>query len=184
MGSICAKKTPAPAPIEEDPTPDPFTGLTQRQRNLLKQSWQDILRNSTSKEAGAKLLLKLFEKAPNLNTYYHEYPYNDISELQSRASFRAQAVSIVMRASAYIDCADDPEILTALIGKHSFAHLNHVYSVQDLVTFKEVFLEFVKEECGSDATPELMEAWEKFLTFHNNCFITKSEQPGQSSMNL
>lgn len=40
---------------------------------------------------------------------------------------------------------------------------------------KEVFLEFVMEECGSNATPELMDAWDKLLTFHNICSKEKSE---------
>ncbi|XP_050514572.1 cytoglobin-1 [Diabrotica virgifera virgifera] len=135
---------------------DSTTGLTSRDRYLLKSSWAGVMKNPT--DNGVALLLLMFKKFPETKTVF---PFKDIpnEELANNVRFRAHCNSVVYAITSMVDAIDDPSLLVGILEKvgrdHKRRSIPQKYFEGLQETIIELFSTFMK--------PNEINSWNKAL---------------------
>ncbi|XP_060522783.1 globin-like isoform X2 [Cylas formicarius] len=136
--------------------PDPVTGLTTRDKYLVKTSWAKLAKTPT--DSGVALLLLFFKKFPQ---YVELFPFKDTpyDELKTSKKFRAHCTSVVYGLSAIIDAINDNDLLIQLLHKTGSSHKLRSVTQQGFEDLKAVTIELF----SSIMKPDEVAAWKKTL---------------------
>ncbi|XP_018568473.1 globin isoform X1 [Anoplophora glabripennis] len=136
--------------------PDPVTGLTSRDRYLIKSSWAGPRQKPT--ESGVALFLLFFKHHPE---YKLTFPFRDISDedLPTNKRFHAHANSVIYAFSSVVDAIDDPDMLVTILSRVGESHGPRKITEKSFFDLKDTLIELF----SSLFTKEEMEAWKKAL---------------------
>ncbi|XP_060521333.1 globin-like isoform X2 [Cylas formicarius] len=127
--------------------PDAVTGLTSRDKYLVKTSWANVMKNPTAN--GCALLLLLFKKYPE---YIQLFPFRDVpySELREAKRFQAHCNSVVFALASIVDALGDNDLLIHLLRKTGSSHVARKVTPEAFHRLKncvvELFSTFMNEE--------------------------------------
>ncbi|KAH9378056.1 hypothetical protein HPB48_010608 [Haemaphysalis longicornis] len=110
MGSLLSKGVP-----------DPVTGMTERERRGVEQSWSQFVKSNP--EYGVVMFAALFEHHPDFLKLFPAFRGKQLKELEQDAKFRAHGCAVGYQLSSMVDSMRDPVLLEALIRKNATAHL-------------------------------------------------------------
>ncbi|BFZ08548.1 hypothetical protein BsWGS_11586 [Bradybaena similaris] len=130
MGNICAGKNRPKENHLEDTTPDADSGLTQKEKRLLKELWMVLTENSTLKEEGVKFSNKLNEQFPAMVEYYPEHLFKNSQGTGRHLAIRVHGIAAMFGVTAYIECVDDTSTIEALIHKLATSHVKYGVTAQ------------------------------------------------------
>ncbi|XP_059165568.1 globin-like [Physella acuta] len=171
---------PSRPAIKYDPTPDPTTGLTQREKQLIMETWALAGDRKTVKENGLEFFIQLFTAYPYMQNYFDLFKGKSISELRSSPKLKAHATSVMYAITSYVENVEDSENLVGLVQKIAVSHIGRGIKVDDFEKLKIVFLKFLTTYLGERCTPEIETAWTKLLTAHNAVYkMTEDEVKGK-----
>ncbi|KAK0062358.1 globin [Biomphalaria pfeifferi] len=166
----------APAAPQYDATPDPTTGLTKREKELIIQTWAPIADRSKVKENGLEFFIQLFLAYPYMQNYFSLFKGKSIEELRTSAKLKAHATSVMYALTSYVENVEDSENLVGLVQKIAVSHIGRGITVEDFEKLKTVFLKFLMSGLGDRATPEVETAWTKLLTAHNAVYKMTADE--------
>ncbi|CAG5134023.1 unnamed protein product [Candidula unifasciata] len=165
----------APA-SQNDTSPDPTTGLTQKDRTLIIQTWSIIGNKDSVKENAVEFFIQLFPAYPYLLDYFPVFKGKPLSELRKSPKLRAHATSVFYTITSYVESVDDPETLVGLVQKIAESHVGRGITLREFENLKVVFLKFVKSQLGSKCTPQIESAWNKLLSAQNAVFQSTADE--------
>ncbi|KAH7959726.1 hypothetical protein HPB49_013316 [Dermacentor silvarum] len=101
--------------------PDPRTGLTERERAAILQTWKRFL--DAHKDYGELIFLAMFTRHPDYIELFRQFRGKTAAELPGEAQFRAHACAVGYQLSSMVDSVHDSVLLEALIRKNAISHL-------------------------------------------------------------
>lgn len=145
-----------PANTGRTDDPDPVTGLTSRDKYLVKTTWAKLMKSPA--DSGVALLCLFFEKHPD---YIQLFPFKDVpqTEFKTNIRFRAHANSVVFALSSVVDALNDNDLLVQILTKTGSSHVPRNVTGKAFIHLKEVTLELF----STLFKPEEVEAWRKTL---------------------
>ncbi|XP_071082593.1 globin-like [Haliotis cracherodii] len=151
----------------DDSVVDPATGLTLRQKNLIMDSWEIIGSRQMQKKNGVNFFLELFKAYPDQQEFFPLFRDKSQEELATSSKMRAHATTVMYQIGSFVGNLDDPECLVALVEKVARNHLNRGITIKEFEELRIMFSPFLKKYLGDEATPALLEAWDKLLAVMN-----------------
>lgn len=147
-----------------DVTPDPETGLSEYDRELIKGSWAVIADKKSRRTNGTELFIHLFQEYPYQREYFPWCKDLTDDQLRKLPKMKAHALNVMYAIGAYVDVMDDAESLVGLVGRMAETHVprgvTHTY-FQDL---GNMYMKTFLPSClGPAATEEVKKAWGKLL---------------------
>nr|XP_023030514.1 neuroglobin-like [Leptinotarsa decemlineata] len=135
--------------------PDPQLGLTSRDKYLLKNSWETVMKDSTGN--GVKFFMRLFEIQPK---YHQAFPFRNISrnDLPSNKKFQAHCNSVMYSIGSLIGVMEDSAVFSSLAERIGIAHASRGVDIDALKDVKTALVDTL-----SFMQQEELEAWNKFL---------------------
>ncbi|CAH1183080.1 unnamed protein product [Phaedon cochleariae] len=135
--------------------PDTHTGLTSRDKYLIRTSWEIVMKDPTGN--GIKLFIRLFEIQPK---HQQVFPFRDIpiSDLPENKRFQAHCNSIVYSFGSIVSGIDDHELLNSIAEKLGIAHAKRSVDRQALKDVKSALV-----DTFSFMNQEQLESWSKLL---------------------
>lgn len=146
-----------------DPTPDPTTGLTQRDREIISHIWGLATDKKTLKINAVEFFIQLFETYPHIQERFELFKDKPLEELRTSPKMKAHATSVFYALTSYVENLDDPETLVGLVQKIAVSHVGRKIPTDDFDKLRIVFLNFVKYLLKDQYTPEIEQAWDKLL---------------------
>lgn len=144
--------------------PDPRTGLTERERAAILQTWKRFL--DAHKDYGELIFLAMFTRHPDYIELFRQFRGKTAAELPGEAQFRAHACAVGYQLSSMVDSVHDSVLLEALIRKNAISHLErpgvHPFHFQSLGL---AVIDAMKAKDEKGMTFVAIGAWEKFFTF-------------------
>ncbi|XP_075539965.1 globin-like [Dermacentor variabilis] len=144
--------------------PDPRTGLTERERAAILQTWKHF--QTAHKDYGELIFLAMFTRHPDYIELFRHFRGKSLAQLPGEAQFRAHACAVGYQLSSMVDSVNDSVLLEALIRKNAISHLErqgvHPFHFQSLGT---AAIEAMKERDERGMNFIAIGAWEKFFAF-------------------
>lgn len=142
-------------------TPDPKTGLTPREKNLVRDTWS-IVRKDVKANAIA-IFLMLFRRYPEYQKLFSAFADVPAEQLPGNTRLAAHAMSVAYAITALVDNLDDADCLVELVRKTATNHSRRPVTVAHFENTTAVIVDTLKERLGSKMTPAAVSAWEKTL---------------------
>ena len=142
--------------------PDPETGLTPKEKELVQKSWSLV--KTDLRGNGTDLFLLLFKEYPEAKSFF---PFRDVpdEDLPTNGKFKAHAVTVMYSIGSLIDHLNENEILIGLLQKTGESHGKRSIPETAYWELKKVILLLLKNKLKSDVfTKEVEAAWDKTLT--------------------
>ncbi|BFZ10646.1 hypothetical protein BsWGS_13685 [Bradybaena similaris] len=174
MGSLCAKSEPPPSDF--DPTPDPITALTEKDRYLIVQSWKTIGAKKDIKENGKEFFLMLFTDYPYTQNYFGIFKNKQLSELRESPKMKVHAAAVFYFIATYIEHIEDPETLLGLMEKMVSAHISRGITVEEFEKIRLEWKKFLPTVMGDDCSENLIHAWDKLFKMQTAAFTLMMEE--------
>ncbi|XP_017791067.1 PREDICTED: globin-like isoform X1 [Habropoda laboriosa] len=94
---------------------DQATGLTERQKKLVQNTWAVIRKDEVG--SGIAVMTALFKKYPEYQRYFTAFMDTPLNELPANKRFQAHCASVITALNNVIDSLHDPGLMEAsLIG--------------------------------------------------------------------
>ncbi|KAG5863957.1 hypothetical protein JTB14_029453 [Gonioctena quinquepunctata] len=150
---------------------DPVTGLTSRDRYLLRNSWATVMKDATGN--GVKLFMRLFEIQPK---HLEAFPFRHVpmKDLPQNKKFQAHCNSIIYSFGSMVGVLDDYEIFKSIGEKIGNSHAPRPVHYEALMDVKQAV-----HDIFSFMNKEELEAWEKFLDLMVKCMYRGIEESNQ-----
>ncbi|CAG5117215.1 unnamed protein product [Candidula unifasciata] len=174
MGCGGSKKPAQPKVY--DPTPDPITGLTEKDREMIVDSWKIIGSRSAIKQNALEFFLMLFAAYPYVQNYFGIFKNKQLSELRTSPKMRVHAASVFYYINSYVENIEDTETFMGLAEKMAVAHIARGITVEEFEKVRIVYVKFLPTVLGNKCTPSLEAAWDKLLKTQNAVFIMLAEE--------
>lgn len=146
----------------------PVTGLTEEEKQHLKDSWKLMAGNTPqdAQEAGINLLLWMFDNIPNMRPRFNKFDASSPrTSLIADEMFLAHTQNVVVAVDTLVKLLDDPQKLEQKLQSTVKSHVHQDPPIG--ATYFEVFAEkfhiFLKAALGVTHESEEAKAWEKFL---------------------
>lgn len=141
--------------------PDPETGLTRKEKQLVERSWNLV--KTDLKGNGMELFFILFKECPEAKNYF---PFRDVpsDELINNNKFKAHAVTVMYSIGSIVDNLNDNDVLIGLLQKNGESHGRRGIPEEAYWGLKKCILMLLKSKLGSEFPKETEEAWDKTLT--------------------
>ena len=154
--------------------PDKATGLTPRERQIVKDTWALAYKNS--KSVGVELFIQLFTTYPHHQQKFPSFKNVPLSEMKlGNKKLEAHATNVMYSLATLVDNLEDVECLIELCSKIGENHLRRKVEQQAFLDVKTVLMKLLKEKLGSSLTPQGEEAWNKTLDLANKCIFQAME---------
>ncbi|GFR76937.1 globin [Elysia marginata] len=163
----------APGPVY-DATPDPITGLSERDCHAILDTWALVSDRKSIKQNGVEFFIALFKAHPYLLAFFPAFKGLSDEEMRRSPGLRAHATSVMYGIKSYVGTVDDAETLAGLVTKTATSHVPRGVTVKDVENLAVVFLDFMKDALGSQWTPEAASAWKQLFAVH--CVLYKKVQ--------
>ncbi|RUS71051.1 hypothetical protein EGW08_021185 [Elysia chlorotica] len=155
--------TPGPT---YDLTPDPTTGLSERDCHAILDTWALVSDRKAIKQNGVNFFLVLFKEHPYMLKYFPAFKGLSEDELGDSPLLKAHATSVMYAIKSYVGTIDDAETLAGLVTKMANSHVPRGIKTKDLENLAVVFLDFMGSALGSQWTPEAANAWKQLFDVH------------------
>ncbi|XP_050299036.1 globin-2B isoform X3 [Anthonomus grandis grandis] len=141
--------------------PDRTTGLTSRDRHLLKTTWKTLSNGEENLKTGMAIFMTLFKVHPE---YQQLFPFRNVpyNQLESNNRFKAHCISLMYAFTSIMENLDNVELLEQLLGKQGVAHVSRKVPERAYWDLKEVLMQLFQK---SGMSSEELEAWNKFLDY-------------------
>ncbi|KAG5894654.1 hypothetical protein JTB14_017366 [Gonioctena quinquepunctata] len=136
--------------------PDPVTGLTSREKYLIKSSYEAVRKNPV--EHGVGILNLLFKKYPEA---LELFPFRDIplNELPNNPRYRAHCNSVIYGFTAIVDALDNNELLVTILTKVGETHVPRNVFEESFTQLEGIVIEYFSPLLNG----EELAAWDKTL---------------------
>ncbi|KFM74592.1 Globin, partial [Stegodyphus mimosarum] len=160
-------------------TPDPATGLTPRQKDIVRNTWKSI--RADTRNNGIKLFLKFFEAYPEYQLLFKSFANVPLSDLPRNGRLLGHVTSVMYALNSVVDNLEDPECLIEILQKTGISHRPRNVNRQHFNNLKVVLIKLLVEILGSNVMNEsAVEAWEKTLDVANSIIIKSLEAEGDA----
>ncbi|XP_069685059.1 globin D, coelomic-like [Periplaneta americana] len=139
--------------------PDPATGLTPRERQLVVDTWAIVKQDA--KGNGVDLFMGFFEAHPDYQNRFPSFVGIPLPELRGSKKLTAHAANVMYSLTSVVDNLEDPECLTELLIKLGENHGRRKVTEKEFHDLKTVLMQLLKQKLGSKLTSQGEEAWSK-----------------------
>ncbi|GFR76933.1 globin [Elysia marginata] len=168
MSLVLSWVTPDPT---FDLTPDPVTGLSERDCHAIMESWALLTAERKSmKLRGTEFFIELFETHPYMQDSFPLFKDRPVGELRACPQMGAHATSVMYALKSYVGSVDDVETLVALATKIATSHVARGITVGEFDKVAVVLVNFLKSKLGSSLTTEAEVAWKQLFKVHNDIY--------------
>ncbi|CAK9834328.1 unnamed protein product [Anthophora retusa] len=140
---------------------DQATGLTERQKKLVQNTWAVIRKDEVG--SGVAVMTAYFKKYPDYQRYFTAFMDTPLNELSANKRFQAHCASIITALNNVIDFLHDPGLMEASLIGLAERHKKRGQTEEQFQNLKEVILEVLRQALGRQFTTEVAEAWSKTL---------------------
>ncbi|XP_059486524.1 globin-like [Neocloeon triangulifer] len=141
---------------------DPVTGLTPRQKNLVRSTWALVMPNIRT--VSVELIITFFDKHPGYYSLFKSFEGLSIADLKTSKKFTAHATTVFHVLASVVDALEDTELLVELCTKLGKAHAGRNVPPSAFEDLKPIVMQVLSEKLGKKLTPSTAEAWDKTLT--------------------
>lgn len=145
----------------DDSRVDEATGLTERQKKLVQNTWAVIRKDEVA--SGIAVMTAFFKKYPEYQRYFPAFKDTPLNELPANKRFQAHCASVITALNNVIDSLHDPALMEASLVGLAERHKKRGQTKEEFQNLKEVTLEVLRQALGKQFTPEVAEAWSKTL---------------------
>uniref|UniRef100_A0A1E1WXZ2 Putative hemoglobin-like flavoprotein n=1 Tax=Amblyomma aureolatum TaxID=187763 RepID=A0A1E1WXZ2_9ACAR len=153
MGSIVSS--------QQQDVPDPKTGLTPREKGLVRDTWA-LVRKDVKANAIA-IFLTLFQRHPEYQKLFSGFADVPPEALSTNPRLGAHAMSVAYAITSLVDTLDDADCLVELVRKIAISHSRRPVTVTNFEHTMAVIVDTLKDRLGGKMTPAATAAWEKTL---------------------
>ncbi|GFO27693.1 globin [Plakobranchus ocellatus] len=146
---------------------DPVTGLTQRDREVIANTWEEIGNKKVIKDYGVDLFIALFKAFPYMQDYFAQFKGQTLEDLKTSRGLRNHASGTMHALKGYVENLDDPDTLVKLVTRTANIHLPKGIKTVEMDKLAFAFDAFMKENLGEKWTEEASAAWAQLLKVHN-----------------
>lgn len=140
---------------------DEATGLTERQKKLVQNTWAVIKKDQVA--SGTAVMLTYFKEYPQYQQYFESFKNVPLDELQNNKRFQAHCASIIAAISNVIDSLNDVGLLEANIITLAERHKKRGQTKEEFENLKTVMTNVLRQALGKQYTLEVSDAWDKTL---------------------
>ncbi|XP_066583874.1 globin isoform X1 [Prorops nasuta] len=148
-------------PSEEVVQVDPATGLTTRQKRIVRDSWAILQKNSIA--SGVAIMTSYFKEYPEHQKAFPLFRDKPLEELANSKKFQAHCQSIMSTLSNALDALDDVELMDATLQLTGERHGKRGQRKQQFLDLKKVIMTVLESVFGAKFTPEFATAWDKTI---------------------
>lgn len=145
----------------DDNRVDPATGLTERQKKLVQNTWAVIRKDEVG--SGVAVMTAFFKKYPEYQRHFAAFKDTPLDELPGNKRFQAHCASVITALSSVIDSLHDPGLMEASLISLAERHKKRGQTKEEFQNLKDVVLEVLRQALGKQFTAEVAEAWSKTL---------------------
>ncbi|GFR76930.1 globin [Elysia marginata] len=164
-----------------DLTPDPVTGLSEKDCHSIMESWALVADRKIIKQTGVAFFIALFEAYPYMQDFFPKLKGRPLEKLKQCPVMMSHATTVMYALKAYVEHVDDTQALAALVTRVAKSHLDRNIFTQDMDRLAEVFLAFMKSSLGDKWTTDVQSAWTQLLQVHNVLYKQIEDQTRQCS---
>jgi len=150
--------------------PDPKTGLTPRQKLVLKENWALVAKDI--KGNGIDLFITFFKHHPEYQKDFQAFANVPFNELKTNKKLQAHAFSVMYALTSMIDNLDDIDCLLEILVKTGKTHGQRNIPLKKFEDLAVVVDGFLGEKLGNVYTPFARCAWQKALEVINSVIKT------------
>lgn len=158
-----------------DTTPDPATGLSERDRVLITESWKVLAAKKNIKHNAVEFFIQLFAAYPHMQDYFPAFKGKKAEELRRMPKMKAHSMSVMYVIGSFVDNMDDPEAVVGLVQKLAVSHIQRDIRADEFERVEKMFSPFLRSVFGAQSTPEVEEAWGKLLAVQT-MLVKKTEE--------
>lgn len=175
MGFLLSKLSWYPAEPPDYDVVDEKTGLTPRQKQIVKDTW-DVVKLDI-KVNGVDLFIMYFQKHPHYQKVFRAFSDVPISELKGNRRLLAHATSVMYAITSVVDNLNDPDCLVELLAKIGDSHIPRNLARHHFEDLGSVILEILEIKLGSRLMNDTAkDAWRKTLAVMNNLIVENLEK--------
>ncbi|CAB3359067.1 Hypothetical predicted protein [Cloeon dipterum] len=141
---------------------DPATGLTPRQKGLVRSTWALVMPNIRT--VSVDVLITFFETFPQYYPLFTSFAGLEVTDLRANKKFTAHATTVFHALASLVDALDDTEVLVELCEKVGKAHISRKVPPGAFDDLKATALKVLSTKLGNKLSPAAAEAWDKTLT--------------------
>jgi len=166
MGCCGSKK---PKNENCDDTPDELTGLSECDRNNIKESWAEAMPDDEAKlRNGIEFFNQLFTTYPEMQDKFENFKGKDLSELSTSPEMEAHAPTFMEAIDAWVQNVDNPNELISLFQSDAERHSNFDVGDKEFEDMENMVAPWMRSILGDRCTPEVEEAWSKLMQCHTS----------------
>ncbi|XP_046446030.1 neuroglobin-like [Daphnia pulex] len=170
------KEQPETIASSDDNPIDPVTGLSQRERDYIQQSWHHVRQDL--KAAGLGFFQAFFKAHPDYQLKFKKFADVPADQLADNKSFLVHAMSVMNAVTMVVDSLDDiPKLVNELknLGKN---HGRHNIKTENFRNLTVVLVAFLESALGPQLFPEdVKQSWIKALDVVVSVVATGLPQP-------
>ncbi|XP_075739996.1 hemoglobin subunit beta-1-like [Rhipicephalus microplus] len=143
--------------------PDTVSGLTENEKNLIKNTWRAFCSNN--RECGVLLFLSQFVRHPEYLPMFRNFRANNVAGLKDVPAFRAHGCAVGYHLTSMVDNILDPATFEVLVRRNATEHLQR-QSVwpSHFEVMGEIVINVLQAKEERLMTPAAINAWRKFLS--------------------
>lgn len=147
-------------------TEDGTTGLTEKERRLIHESWQNFTKKHP--DYGILLFTALFVKHPEYQKLFKKFKDKELGTLMRDPIFTDHASTAGRQITAMVDSLETPGILLEIITKNiEFHPIGSGVMPEHYVEMGRVLIEVLRADEDERTTRATIKAWEKLLHLMN-----------------
>ncbi|GFO27696.1 globin [Plakobranchus ocellatus] len=121
-----------------DLTPDPVTGLSERDCHAIMDTWALVADRKSIKQNGVEFFLTYFKAYPSMQDLFPAFKGRPLDELRTSPALRAHATSVMYAIKSYVGTVDDAETLAGLVTKMATSHVPRGIKAENLEVRTEI----------------------------------------------
>ncbi|XP_072043425.1 neuroglobin-like [Amphiura filiformis] len=145
--------------------PDEATGLSEKHKELLRQTWQVIYSQENRKNFASTLFVKLFTVHPEAQSLFRTMKDLNFEQLEQSPKLIAHAYRVLAAIENLITNLDDPEVFVEMLKNIARSHGDTGVTRKNFEELGPVLVGAMGEILEDKLTPKAQEAWVLAYTF-------------------
>ncbi|KAH0955164.1 hypothetical protein HN011_009756 [Eciton burchellii] len=145
----------------EDNKLDERTGMTEKQKRLVQNTWAIIRKDEVS--SGVAIMLTLFKQHPEYQKQFKLFKDIPFDELSKNKRFQAHCANVVSTLSSVIHQMHDPTLMEASLLSLADRHKARGQTEEHFQNLRQVIASLLPSVLGKQYNAEAQEAWRKVL---------------------
>jgi len=151
---------PSAAPSSLDQV-DPVTGLSQREKQDVRQIWDLVSQDLEG--AGIGFFTAFFTTHPEYQSKFRAFAKVPIENLKDNRSFLMHAMNVMNSITSIVDTLDNPESLVDDLKQIGLNHRKRPIEAIHFHNLAAVLLAFLQSALGSAFTEQAQKSWNKAM---------------------